>query len=123
MELSFKNLKKREVVNVVDGKSFGHPVDINLTFPSGAITGIFVPNNDKCFLNFLSKNTLYIDKQNIIKIGGDVILVSLKCGDTCEESVSLNQKKKSCINPCNPCASMSSDGDNGLSDRIDLTDY
>jgi len=127
MELSYKNLKKRDVVNVIDGRCFGHPTDINLMFPTGVMTGIYVPSRRHGLFSFFGRSDIYIDKKNILKIGGDVILVSLKCGDTCDESVNLNVVKKQ-TSPCKPfdcspcnCGNCQDDGENN--GRIDLTDY
>ena len=52
MELSFKELKKREVVNVADGKSLGNITDLTLDFPKGVLTGIIVPGKK---LNCITK--------------------------------------------------------------------
>ena len=43
MELSFKDLKKREVINLADGSSFGHITDLVLSFPKGNLVAIVVP--------------------------------------------------------------------------------
>lgn len=91
MELSFKQLKKRDVINVSDGKCLGRITDLSLSFPLGTLTGITVPGKKTCFLlSFLSRSSIFISEKNILKIGGDVILVDLKCGDTCADNVSLN---------------------------------
>ena len=79
MILSYKELKKRDVVNIADGRSFGKLTDLKLDFPCGNFKGIVVCDKKRCGLfNFWSKNEIYIDEKNIIKIGGDVILVNLK---------------------------------------------
>ena len=113
MTLSFKELKKREVINVADGKSLGHICDLTLNFPSGTLAGISVPGRkSNCFLKFFDKCELFIEESKILKIGSDVILVNLKCADVCADSssVNVNEKAKHCPpshcppNPCaNPC--------------------
>ncbi len=107
MELTYKELQKRDVINIVDGKCLGRIVDIKFRFPEGRIEGIFVPGRKTCnlFLIF-SKTTLYIPERNINKIGGDVILVDLSCGETCDENTVVGKKerpKPPCPPPCNPC--------------------
>jgi YlmC/YmxH family sporulation protein len=103
MKLTFNQLKKREVINVVDGKSFGNITDLELSFPSGRLSGITVMGRKCCKLFCGFSNTkLFIPESQIIKIGGDVILVNVRCGDTCIDSVNLNEKKPKPINACNP---------------------
>lgn len=142
MELSFKELKKRDVVNISDGSSFGHIIDLTLDFPKGTLSSITVPGKRSGgFFGFCSRGKIRIDESNIIKIGGDVILVNLKCGETCSASVNLNpispprppSPRPSPCPPsiCNPCPpppprpphSPYGDGDYGDEGRIDMTDY
>ena len=78
MELTFKDLKRRDVKNITDGACLGRITDINLTFPTGRFLGIFVPGKKRPFFcNIFSKNDIYIEEYKIIKIGNDVILVNL----------------------------------------------
>lgn len=88
MELSFNDLKKRDVVNVSDGKCYGKITDLTLSFPKGTLSGITVPGSKKNFITRLfDRNKMFIEEKKIIRIGNDVILVDLKCGDVCEPSV------------------------------------
>ncbi len=79
MDLSFNDLKNRDVVNVNDGRCLGQIKDIVLAFPAGVLTGIVVPGKKVCFLLkwIKSSKDLFIPRKNIQKIGNDVILVSL----------------------------------------------
>lgn len=100
MELSFKELKKREVINVADGKSLGNITDLTLDFPKGVLTGIIVPGKKlNCITKLFNRTEIYISQSKIIKIGNDVILVDLKCGELCAESVTLT-KYGAKNNPC-----------------------
>ncbi len=84
MELTFKDLKKRDVINIVDGRSFGHMTDLKLKFPQGVLTGIFVAGKkSKGLFRLFDKSSLFIEENKIVKIGGDVILVNLRRGDVC----------------------------------------
>lgn len=109
MKLTFNELKKRDVINVVDGQCLGRIVDLTLQFPKGNLVGISVPARRKRGILYLfDKSTLYIEEQNIIKIGSDVILVNVNCGNTCSPSVNLNDRtnckpiKPPCSPPCPP---------------------
>lgn len=104
MELTFKDLRKRDVVNLSDGKSLGNITNISLSFPKGTMTGITVPGKKVNFITrIFSRGLLYIPDEKIIRIGNDVILVDLKCGDYCAESTNLKNPKKPCSSPCDPC--------------------
>ena len=125
--LSYNELKKREVINIADGKSLGHICDLTLNFPSGTLAGISVPGrNSKGILKLFDKCQLFIEQNKIIKIGSDVILVNLKCSDVCAEStsVSVNQEKKSTCCPPKPPTCEDIFGPNKKADcRIDTDDY
>lgn len=93
MELTYKELKKRDVVNVADGRSLGHIVNLKLIFPKGLLAGIFVSGRRmRGLLSLFDRSEMFIPERNILKIGGDVILVNLKCEDACGQSVNLNTK-------------------------------
>lgn len=111
MELTYNELKKRDVINVTDGRCLGRIIDARFSFPDGVIIGIIVPGRrTKGLLRIFDKSELYIDESRIIKIGGDVILVDVNCGDTCSTSVKVNRiekrpekRPKPCPPPCKPC--------------------
>ncbi len=101
MELTYSELKKRDVVNIVDGKCLGRINDIKFRFPEGVIVGIIVPGKRSCFLaGLFSKSSLYIPEKNIVKIGGDVILVDLSCGTQCADYVNLGKGDSSGRKDC-----------------------
>ncbi len=75
METSYAELKRKEVVNLIDGKRLGKVTDVVFTWPEGRVLGIVVPGN-KGF--HFGKAELFIDIRCITKIGIDVILVEIK---------------------------------------------
>ncbi len=92
MELSYNELRKRDVINVTDGRCLGRIIDARFSFPEGVIIGIVVPGRrTKGLFRLFDRSELYIDESRIIKIGGDVILVDINCGDTCSTSVKVNR--------------------------------
>ena len=74
MELSFSELRVKEVVNVQDGRKLGKVCDVVLCYPDNRWPGIVVPGG-RGFLR--RKNELFIELRNIVKIGEDVILVNV----------------------------------------------
>ncbi len=121
MELTFLELAKREVISVTDGKSLGYVKDLGLTFPSGVMTGIFVPGKKlKWFQKCFNKTLIFIERKNIVKIGGDVILVDLYKKEEKRPPKPQPTCPPSCPPPCPPpCHAPNKDEDF----RIDLSDY
>lgn len=73
-ELSFCELKRKDIVSVGDGRKLGHLVD--LVFSSnGRVQGIVAPFGKK-FLCFHAQE-VYIPYCNIKTIGEDIILVDI----------------------------------------------
>lgn len=132
MELSYNELSKRDVINVADGRCLGRIIDLTLSFPRGVLTGITVPGRrNRGIFAFFDKSRIFIEVNKIIKIGGDVILVDLRCSDTCAPNVKVCEKPKrptpppkpnlNCCNQAMETLDLSSLADeNG---RIDLSDY
>lgn len=75
METSFCELKKKEVINLTDGKRLGKVTDVVFTYPEGRVLGIVVPGG-KGFR--LCKSDLFIELKRVTKIGVDVVLVDMK---------------------------------------------
>ena len=107
MELTYNELQKRDVINIIDGKCLGRIIDVKFRFPYGKIEGIFVQGRKMCSIALaFSRTSLYIPERNVKKIGGDVILVNLSCGETCDENTivgKVEKPKKPCPPPCAPC--------------------
>lgn len=78
MEVSFQELKCKQVINTVDGKCLGHISDIVFDVATAKTLGFVVPNNSGGFLSFFkSSKELFIPFDCVCKIGVDVILVEL----------------------------------------------
>lgn len=128
MELSYSELTKRDVINISDGRCLGRITDIKLKFPEGRLVGIIVPGRKvrgifKCF----DKTQVYIEESKIIKIGGDVILVDVRCfdGDNRPPRPIKPPKKPPCPPPCGNRSSNFSAEDfaSSFDGRIDDGDY
>lgn len=74
MELTFSELRAKEVVNTQDGRKLGKVCDIVLCYPENRWIGIVVPNSRGLSLK---KTNLFIELKQIVKIGEDVILVNI----------------------------------------------
>ncbi len=73
MEISFLELRAKEVINTQDGKKLGRVCDVALCYPENKWLGIVVPSGR----SWSKKNNLFIDLRQIVKIGEDVILVNV----------------------------------------------
>ena len=73
MELSFHDLKQKDVISVGDGKNLGKVCDISLSFPECNWLGITV-TGCKGF-KLTNKREEFIPVSLIVKIGEDAILV------------------------------------------------
>lgn len=74
MELTFSELKTKEVVNTQDGKKLGKVCDIVFCYPENKWVGIVAPNGRGFGFK---KGGLFIEMKSIVKIGEDVILVNV----------------------------------------------
>ena len=78
MEISFEELRDKEVVNIFNGKRLGRVVDIIIDLIEKKLKAIVVPGDKKLFKK--SEDILIPIKQ-IYRIGDDVILVGLNVKD------------------------------------------
>ncbi|MBO4666873.1 MAG: YlmC/YmxH family sporulation protein [Bacilli bacterium] len=78
-ELTFCELREKEIVNVADGKRLGRVTDLALTC-NGRVLGVMAPGDKSTIKAFGGKERVFIPWQNITKIGDDVILVNLMVG-------------------------------------------
>ena len=75
--ITSSELKKREVINIQDGKRLGFVQDFDIDLYHGEVRALVVPGPNK-LLGFFGKDKDYIIKwEDIVKIGSDVILVDL----------------------------------------------
>jgi YlmC/YmxH family sporulation protein len=89
VEISYNELRQKEVVNVLCGKRMGKLTDLIFSTSSKKILGIVVPSEHKLFRQ---KEDFFIPWENVSKIGDDVILVSINV-DNCTAVVKTNSKE------------------------------
>ena len=77
MKISFCDLKRKDVVNICDGKNLGNIYDLVIDTCCGQVLGIVVPISKGFFNFFKSNNDLFIPYNRICKIGQDIILVDI----------------------------------------------
>lgn len=79
MELTFSELRCKEVINLADGRRLGRVTDLVFEYPKNCVNGIVVPGGHK-FSLFKSNPEIFIPMPCIVKIGEDVVIVDLKRG-------------------------------------------
>lgn len=75
MEISYSELRSKEVVNTLNGARMGKMIDMIIDANGKNVLGIVVPGERKLFK---SCEDIFIPWRNITKIGEDVILVCLE---------------------------------------------
>lgn len=75
MEISYSELKNKEVINVSDGRKLGHIIDILFDGVNGLVKGVVVPGDKKLFRK---SEDIFVPLSKVKKIGDDVILVVLQ---------------------------------------------
>ena len=85
MEITFCELREKDVVNTADGKNLGKILDMVLNV-CGNVTGIIVPGERRMLRCVSKDDSLFIPWKSIVKIGEDVILVELKSHNRTLES-------------------------------------
>ncbi len=78
-EISFCELRKKEVVNAADGSRLGHIVDMIISVETKRALGIVAPGHKSGF--FSKEQNLFIPLGCIVKIGEDVILINMSQGE------------------------------------------
>lgn len=75
MDISFAELKEKEIINVCDGKKLGHIIDIVFDNENGIVRGIIVPGERKLFKK---SDDIFIPLEKLKRIGDDVVLIKLQ---------------------------------------------
>jgi len=75
-ESTFSELKRKDVINIEDGRRLGCIIDLVFESCSGRILGFVVPG-ERRFLCFKNKQDIFIPYHSICKVGEDVILVDV----------------------------------------------
>lgn len=72
MDISYNELRNKEVVNLCDGSKMGHIIDVLFNSDSGKIVGVVVPGEKRFFKK---SGELFIPLEKIRRIGDDVVLI------------------------------------------------
>lgn len=78
MDISYNDLRNKEIVNLSDGSKMGRIIDVIFNSESGKVIGLVAPGEKK----FLKKaDEIFIPLEKVRRIGDDVILIRLEFSD------------------------------------------
>ncbi len=76
-EISFHELRQKEVINTKDGSRLGYVCDLVFNTDCGKITELIVPGPSKLFGLMGKEQEYHIAWDDVDQIGDDVILVDI----------------------------------------------
>lgn len=95
MEISYNDIKTKEIINLSDGVKMGHIVDLIFDSDKGRILGFIVPGEKR----FFKKNEdVFIPLEKVRRVGDDVILVRFDVNDSYLNKVSNVKSDKNAKN-------------------------
>lgn len=74
MEITFDELREKEVINILNGSKLGRIIDVVFDLSVASLKGFVVPGEKKLFKK---SEDIFIPLRQIRKIGDDVILVQI----------------------------------------------
>lgn len=81
-DVTFSELKIKDVVSICDCKKLGKVIDVVIDLKTGPVRGIIIPGSRR-FSLFRAPEDVFIPWRSIIRIGNDVILVETKVSKDC----------------------------------------
>lgn len=75
MQFRFRDLRRKEVININDGSRLGPVADVDLRAPEGQAVAIVVYGPARFFGLFGRGEEFYIPWDSIQRIGDDIILI------------------------------------------------
>lgn len=106
-DITFGELRSKDLVNACDGKKIGRASDLVFDVQSGKIRGIIAPFSKKSWCN--KGQDVFIPFKCIVKFGQDVVLVDMNCHvdpgkpDCKEKGVSCEIVRPNCDMKCEKC--------------------
>lgn len=92
MDISYNDLRNKEIINLSDGSKMGRIVDLIFDSENGRINGFVVPGEKRIFKR---TDDIFIPLEKIRRIGDDVILVRFEMMDSFgKNQIKLDKKQK-----------------------------
>jgi YlmC/YmxH family sporulation protein len=78
MDISFNEIRDKEVINLMDGSRMGHIIDVLFSGELGVVSGFVVPGEKRIFKK---SDDIFIPLEKVRRMGDDVILVRVDVND------------------------------------------
>ena len=78
MDISFNDLRNKEIINLCDGSRMGHIVDLIFSSENGKVVGIVAPGEKRLFKK---SDEIFIPIEKVRRIGDDVILIRFEISE------------------------------------------
>lgn len=90
MEISYNDLKTKEIINLSNGAKMGHIIDLIFDSEKGRILGFIVPGEKR----FFKKNEdVFIPLEKVRRVGDDVILVRFDLNENYLNKLATSSKE------------------------------
>lgn len=93
--ISTREIKDKEVINILTGKSIGYVSDIEINLDRGRVDALVVPAQRPLLSIFSGADEVVIPWKNIKKIGEDVILAEVQTSFQGETSYEQDDTEES----------------------------
>lgn len=107
MDISYNDLRNKEIINLSDGSKMGRIVDLIFDSENGRINGFVVPGEKRIFKR---TDDVFIPLEKIRRIGDDVILVRFEIMDSFGKNQIKLDKKQRVLNKYFPNTVKSENG-------------
>ena len=94
MDISFNELRNKEVINLTDGSRMGHIIDILFSSDLGVVAGFIVPGEKRIFKK---SEDIFIPLEKVRRMGDDVILVRIDLTDSYRDKFRVQKNAKNKI--------------------------
>lgn len=94
MDISFNELRSKEIINLSDGSRMGHIIDLIFSGETGCVLGLLAPGEKRIFKK---SEDIFIPLEKVRRIGDDVILVRVDLGDNYSNKYHSKRKDKKAV--------------------------
>ena len=120
MDVSFNELRSKEIINLSDGSRMGHMIDLIFNNETGTVLGLMVPGEKRFFKK---SEDFFIPLEKVRRIGDDVILVRVDIDSYVNKYRTRRVDKKKIYQECSAVRFRNKDGSYIRYRRLDNKKY
>lgn len=91
MDISYNDLRVKEIINLSDGSKMGHVIDVIFDSDAGRIKGFVAPGEKHIFKK---SEEIFIPLEKVRRIGDDVILIRFEIPDLKINRYGVREKRQ-----------------------------